>query len=237
MADTYQIPTEFHIGFLDTTISTHWEYHATFMVLVWLVLVPAAIVSLRYYKPKPTFKGLTKRIKPFEPTWAFFNFHKYGLYAAIGLSTLGFLVAVLVSWGFSGTVHSFFGIATVTLGILQGVSAYNRGGHGGRHYEKNDPNNPDTWRGDHFDMTPRRKKFEAYHKTVGYFTMFCVVGAISSGLVQYPISWLAGSVGALLVLLVLWAVIKEYQGTVYDTYRAAFGTDPDAPYNKLRNKE
>jgi hypothetical protein len=158
------------------------------------------------------------------------------LYAAIGLSTFGFLVAVLVSSGVSGTVHSVFGTVTVILGILQGYSAYNRGGHGGRHYEKNDPDDPKTWRGDHYDMTPRRKRFEAYHRTVGYFTMFCVVGTISSGLAQYQITWLAWAVAAILLIFILWAVIKEYQGTVYDTYRAAFGTDPEAPHNKARNQ-
>lgn len=237
MADGYQIPTEFHIGFLDMTFPAHWEYHAVFMVLIWMVLVPVAILTLRYHKPKPTFKGLTRKLTRFEPTWAFFNFHKYGLYYGIGLSFLGFLVAFTVNRGFSGTVHSYFGIATVILGVLQGVSAYNRGGHGGRHYEKNDPNNPATWRGDHYDMTPRRKRFEAYHKTLGYVTMFCAVGAVASGLTQYPMRWLAWSIAGLAVAYVVWAVVREYKGTVYDTYRAAFGTDPEAPFNKLRREQ
>ena len=237
MAESYQIPTEFHIGFLDITFPAHWEYHAVLMVLVWMVLVPVAILMLRYHKPKPTFKGLTRKLTRFEPTWAFFNFHKYGLYYGIGLSVFGFIVAFTVNRGFSGTVHSFFGIATVVLGVLQGISAYKRGGHGGRHYEKNDPNNPATWRGDHYDMTPRRKRFEAYHKTMGYVTMFCAVGAIASGLTQYPIGWLAWTLAILALGFVVWAVAREYMGTVYDTYRAAFGTDPEAPYNKLRREQ
>lgn len=234
MAGSYEIPREVHIGFLDATFPIHWEYHALVMVLVWMVLVPVAVLMLRYHKPRPTFKGLTRRLTRLEPTWAFFNFHKYGLYFGIGLSFLGALVAVLFSGGFSGTVHSVFGTATVILGIMQGVSAHYRGGHGGRHYEKNDPDDPATWRGDHYDMTPRRQRFETFHKTMGVFTIFGAVGAIASGLAQYPIGWLAWSIAALAVLYVIWAVVREHQGTVYDTYRAAFGTDPEAPFNRLR---
>lgn len=237
MAEGYQIPREVHIGFLDATFPAHWEYHAVFMVFIWMLLVPVAILMLRYHKPKPTFKGLTKKLTKFEPTWAFFNFHKYGLYYGIALSVLGLIIAFAVNGGFSGTVHSFFGTATVILGVLQGVSAYNRGGHGGRHYEKNDPDDPTTWRGDHYDMTPRRKRFEAYHRTLGYGTMFCAVGAIASGLTQYPMSWLAWTLAGLGAVYVAWAVVREYKGTVYDTYRAAFGTDPEAPFNKLRREQ
>lgn len=48
-----------------------------------------------------------------------------------------------------------------------------------------DPDDRATWGGDHFDMTPRRRWFEAYHKTAGYFTMMLAVGAVATGLSQY----------------------------------------------------
>ena len=34
--------------------------------------------------------------------------------------------------------------------------------------DRADPADPATWRGDHYDMTPRRRLFEAWHKTAGW---------------------------------------------------------------------
>lgn len=93
---------------------------------------------------------------------------------------------------------------------------------------------PATWYGDHFDMTPRRRAFEAYHKTARYFAGFFAVGAVASGLVQYPMPALAGIIlVAALVILVL-CIVFELKGLRYDGYRAAFGNNPDHPHNKAR---
>ena len=76
-------------------------------------------------------------------------------------------------------------------------------------------------------MTPRRRAFEAYHKTAGYFAGFFAVGAVASGLMQYPMPVLAG------IILVL-CIVFELKGLRYDSYRAAFGNNPDHPHNKAR---
>jgi hypothetical protein len=162
-----------------------------------------------------------------------FSVHKFGFYLAIGLSLAGGAVALTVSRGFSGSVHSMFGIMTIILGCLQIVSAWLRGTHSGRYYFKADPDDPSTWHGDHFDMTPRRRKFETYHKTAGYFAAFFAVGAVASGLMQFPMPVLTGVILITALVVLVLCIVPEHNGLRYDGYRAAFGNNPDHP-NKAR---
>lgn len=228
------IPTEVYLDFLGTTIPIHWNYHAILMVGVWFVLVPLCVMSIRFGKPKPTFDGLKIQIKLTHLEWWWFSVHKVGLYLAIFLVLGGAVVALTVSKGFSGSTHSIFGLATILMGCLQVFSSWLRGKHGGRYYFTADPNNPDTWRGDHYDMTPRRKRFEAYHKTAGYFTLACAAGAVGSGLMQFPMPGLALFFAISIITIFVVVVFLEYKGYRHDGYRAAFGYDPEHPYNKAR---
>ena len=228
------IPKEVYLDFLGRTIEIHWDYHAILMSGIWFFLVPLCIVSIRYFKPKPSTYGIRTKIKLTNIAWWWFNVHKYGLFLAIGLSLLGLAVAVVVSRGLSGSVHSMFGLMTIILGCLQVGSALLRGTHGGRYYNNADPDDPSTWHGDHFNMTPRRRIFEAYHKTAGYFTGFFAVGAVGSGLMQFPMPELAVTVlAAVLVFLVL-CIVLEHKGRKFDGYRAVFGINPEHPHNKAR---
>lgn len=234
MNPEHKIPTEVYLDFLGRTISIHWNYHAILMVFIWFVLVPICIVSLRYFKPRPTKEGITVYRTLRRREWIWFHVHQVGLYIAIFMSLAGMAVALTVSQGFSGSVHSFFGLATITLGVLQLVSAHFRGNHGGRYYNNANPNDPKAWEGDHFSMTPRRRRFESYHKTAGYFAGFTAVGAVGSGLMQFPMPKLALIVLSCGVLLLIVCIYREHRGKRYDTYRSVFGNDPDHPYNKER---
>lgn len=147
---------------------------------------------------------------------------------------MGAVVALTVSRGFSGSVHSMFGLAAVILGCLQIVSAWLRGTHGGRYYLNADPDDPATWHGDHFDMPTRRRVFEAYHKTAGYFAGFFAVGAVASGLMQYPMPVLAGIILFTALVVLVLCVGFELKGLRYDGYRAAFGNNLDHLHNKAR---
>ena len=75
-----------------------------------------------------------------------------------------------------------------------------RGKHGGKNYYTADPNDPKTWFGDHYNMTTRRRIFEAYHKTAGYFVYFFAAGAVATGLMQYPMPGLAEFIIAMVLL-------------------------------------
>ncbi|MCC6780019.1 MAG: hypothetical protein IT537_25870 [Hyphomicrobiales bacterium] len=228
------IPTEVYLDFLGKTVQIRWDYHAILMLVIWLVLVPLSIITIRYGKPRPTPYGIRAKIKLTNLDWWWFNTHKFILYVAIGLAIAGAAVAIVVSRGFSGTVHSVFGITAVVLGCLQVVSSWFRGTHGGRYYYTADPNSPATWHGDHFSMTPRRRMFEAFHKNIGYFAGFFAVGAVASGLMQYPMPGLIVVLAASAAVIIALCVVLEHQGRRHDTYRAVFGNNPEHPYNKAR---
>lgn len=229
-----QFPTEVYLGFLDRTIQIHWNYHAILMVGIWIILVPLCITIIRYFKPRPTEFGVQTQISISNPLWWWFNVHKYGLYTAVTLSLIGVAVALVVSGGFSGSVHASFGILTVIMGCLQVISGMLRGTHGGKYYSKADPNDPSTWHGDHYDRTVRRRIFEAFHKTTGYFTLFCALGAVGSGLMQYPMPVLTGLVFVVpFAFLAAW-ILLEYLEHRHDGYRAVHGYGLEHPYNKER---
>lgn len=228
------IPTDVYLEFLGMTIPIHWNYHAMLMVGIWFVLVPVCIITIRYFKPRPSEFGIRTKIALNNPRWWWFNVHKYGLFVAIGLSLLGLIVALLVSKGFSGSVHSWFGLMTILMGCMQVFSALLRGTHGGRYYYTAKPDDPATWHGDHFSMTPRRRMFEAYHKTSGYFTGFFAIGAVASGLMQYPMPWLAVSAIIAVFVFLGACILLEHKGMKHDGYRAVFGINPEHPFNKAR---
>lgn len=233
-ASSFSIPTEVYLGLLGRTIQIHWNYHAILMTFTWLFLVPLCILIIRYGKPKPTFYGLRRKVAVYHAEWWWFFVHKYGLYVAMALSVGGALLAITVSKGFSGSLHSVFGILAVTLGALQVISGWLRGTHGGKYYYTADPNKPSTWFGDHYNMTLRRRIFEAYHKNSGYFAGFCALAAVASGLGHYPMpGMLPIAIGLFLAVLVA-AMVLDFKGLRYDGYKAAHGTDPEHPFNKAR---
>lgn len=230
----HHIPTEVYLDFLGTTIPIHWNYHAILMVAVWFVLVPICILVIRFGKPRPTETGLHRKVSIRNIEWWWFSVHKYGLIVAVTFALAGAILAVTVSGGFSGSLHSIFGIGTIVLGCLQIMGGWLRGKHGGRNYYTARPDDPSTWFGDHYNMTTRRRIFEAYHKTAGYFVFFFASGAVTTGLMQYPIPWLAEFIIAMVLVAFGLAIVLEYKGFRYDGYRAAHGYTMDAPFNKER---
>ena len=109
-----------------------------------------------------------------------------------------------------------------------------RGTRGGKYRVGADPENPNTWRGDQYDHTPKRRMFAAVHKTTGYFTMIFAFGAVGSGLMQYQ---MPGLTAAFILIILLWLAIwaiYEFKGRAYDGYRVAHGYGLEHPYNKAR---
>ena len=228
------IPTEAYIGFLGRTIEIHWNYHAILMFTVWLVLVPICITIMRFHKPPPSEKGIIRDVHLLHREWWFFSVHRLDLILAVVMAVGGAAVAMFVSGGFRGSVHAWFGILTIVMGVGQIISSQLRGTRGGKYRVGADPNNPDTWRGDQYDHTPKRRLFEAYHKTAGYFTVVVAVGAVGSGLMRYHMPWLTVAFGLVFLIgLVAW-IVYDYKGKAYDGYRVAHGYGLEHPYNKER---
>lgn len=231
----YEIPTEFYVAFLDQTIEIHWNLHAWLMFASWFVLVPFGIIAIRFFKSKPKPSGLPRGVSKLDPLFIWWGMHIWSLYSAIGLSLLGLAIAVYVSGGFSGSVHAWLGAATVLFGALQIVAAWNRGTHGGQNHANSDPDDPSTWRGDHYDMTPKRRWFEAYHKTGGYFAVLLAIGAVASGLMQFWMPLIAFFLAFILLGGFALVVVLEVKGNRQDTYKAVFGSHQDHPGNKMEN--
>lgn len=228
------IPTEVYVGLLGRTIEIHWNYHAILMFFIWMFLVPMCITVMRFHKPPPSEKGIRRDVSIWHREWWFFSVHKFGLFFAMFLAVGSTGLALIVSGGFSGSVHACFGMLTVVMGIGQIISSQFRGTRGGKYRIGADLNDPDTWRGDQYDHTKKRRLFEAYHKTAGYFTVFCAVGALGSGLMQFYMPVLTGLLFVFLLAgLAAW-ITYEFKGRSYDGYRVAHGYGLEHPHNKDR---
>ncbi len=228
------IPTHGYLPIVDITIPIHWDNHALLMFGIWFVLVPVAVIFLRFGKTPPTTYGIPRG----TPKWAWpelcWTVHKKLLYVAMFLAVGGAGFAMLLSGGFSGSLHAWFGTGTLILGVLQVVSSWFRGSHGGRKDPMADPDNRATWGGDHFNMTAQRWWFEAYHKTGGYFALFLAVGAVATGLSQFWMPGIAIALGAIVFAGLVLAVVLQGRGHYHDTYQSVYGSHPNHPFNKRR---
>lgn len=230
----YEIPTEGRIPLLEIAIPIHWDNHAILMFGIWFVLVPAAVMLLRFGKIRPRPYGIPRGTSKWAWPELPWTVHKLSLYAAIFLAAGGAGFAMLLSGGFSGTLHAWFGLGTIGLGVLQGASAWLRGSHGGRKAPEADPEDRTTWGGDHFDMTPQRWWFEAYHKTAGYFALFLALGAVTTGLSQFWMPGIAIALAGIVVAGFVVAVILQGRGHNHDTYQSVYGNHPEHPFNQKR---
>ncbi len=234
---SYEIPTEGNIPFLDITIPIHWENHAIPMFGLWFVLVPAMILLLRFGKVPPSTYGMKGGISKLSRPELPWTLHKNVLYSVILLSIGSVGFAILLSDGFSGTLHAYFGVATIILGTLQGFTAWHRGSHGGQRGPGATHKDRATWSGDHFDMSPKRWWFEAYHKTGGYFVLFSAGGTLATGLSRF---WMPSIAWAFLIVMVsgfVLAVVLQGRGHHHDTYTSVYGYHPEHPFNKRRYSE
>ena len=210
--------------------------HGVLMIIAWLVLLPAGVLVARFFKVTKNQDWPNELDNQF---W--WNSHRVLNYGGMAAATLGFLVI----WQTLGKLqltgwHGWLGLAALILGWLQVISACFRGTKGGPTEVGADPADCKTWRGDHFDMTPRRRRFEAWHKQVGYLALASAFAASWLGLrgVGAPLwlellPWLAASVFAVL----FWLFTR--QGRRIDTYKAIWGPDlaPPSPPDHQKKGE
>jgi hypothetical protein len=121
-------------------------------------------------------------------------------------------------------LHHFFGYCIGVSVVAQITHALFRGSKGG-------PTDK-TMRGDHYDMTPHRKRFERIHKSLGWFSLFTAWITIALGLFladapRWMPILLAAWWGALALLAIRW----QRAGQCIDTYQAIWGLDTMHPGN------
>jgi uncharacterized membrane protein len=206
------------------------SWHARAMVLAWAVLVPLGIISARYFKVTPR-QNWPERLDN-RAWWVAHRALQYSAGGAI-LLAVGLILSNdsrLDSVTSTLWMHVLLGWAVVVLAGVQFTSALLRGSKGG----PSEVAAKGTLRGDHFDMTARRKIFEYVHKFGGVLAAILSVVTILTGLWQANAPhwmWLGilGWWGCLAVVV----VYLERRMGAFDTYQAIWGPDPDLPGNKI----
>jgi Eukaryotic cytochrome b561 len=221
MLDWWLMPLS---GALQHSIEPWAYWHARAMVLGWGVLLPLGALVARYFK-------VTRRQR-----WPEQLDNKAWWHAHLGLQWGGMAavsVGALLVWdhgtGSSNAArwHAWGGWALVLMGWLQIAAGLARGSKGGP--------TSDALRGDHYDMTPHRVRFERLHKGVGWLSVVAAVVVMVLGLqVADAPRWMAGVLAAWWALLTLAAWRWQRQGRCLDTYQAIWGPDPRHPGNRVR---
>ncbi len=192
---------------------TVFVLHAALMIWAWSVLLPLGGLVARFWKvlPEQEFPaGLDNRF------W--WQWHRALQYAGVAAMLAGFGAMLWLTGGSFKTEHGQIGLVVVALGVGQMALGWLRGTKGGP---------TDTqMRGDHYDMTQRRRIFEGLHRAGGWIAMVFGWAAILTGLalVAAP-AWAFGAVLVPLALTVGAFGRLESRGRI-PTYRAIWGHDP-----------
>ncbi|MEP0962452.1 MAG: cytochrome b561 domain-containing protein [Roseobacter sp.] len=199
------------------------SWHARIMVLSWGILVPLAVLAARFFK---VMSGQDWLNQLDAQTW--WRGHWIGQSLAAGLSILG--LGLVFPLNFSDlSLHRVVGYC-VLMGLLtQILLSMKRGSKGG----PTAPAEDGDWHGDHYNMTPRRRMFEALHKVLGYGLLLLGTLAIFVGL------WEANGPRWMWIVLILWYVffvglfgVLQRRGMAIDTYQAIWGPDVSHPGNQ-----
>ena len=201
----------------------HWVmWHARLMVLAWAVLLPLGALAARYLKVMP--KQDWPRVVDNRTWWHIHRILQYG-------GVVVMLVGVSLVWSKSSQaanvviLHANLGWSVVALGMLQVVVAWMRGSKGG-------PTDAQM-RGDHYDMTLHRLRFEAIHKTGGWIAILLAIFTVCLGLLAADAPrWMV------FVLVVWWSALfalglwMQRSLRCVDTYQAIWGPSLAHPGNK-----
>jgi len=208
----------------DTHTLAPWAaWHARCMVLAWGVLLPLGALLARFFKVTPQQDW--PRTLDHRGWW---HAHRALQWGGVLLMSLGAWLAWGQAYGAStaARLHAWGGWALCALGWLQIAGGLLRGSKGG-------PGDSQL-RGDHYDMTPRRRAFERAHKSLGWLAVALAVAVIALGLaIADAPRWMALTLAAWwLAFGALFAVLQS-RGRCIDTYQAIWGPDPAHPGNQV----
>lgn len=195
-------------------------WHGRFMVTAWGLLLPLGVLVARFFKVLP-WQDWPRETD--NRLW--WQAHLWLQYSG-GILMLAGFGTLMAGRGWHGIAHphALLGYLVLSIGAAQFAAGWLRGSKGGP--------TAAILRGDHYDMTSRRRIFEYLHKSLGYIALLLACAAILSGL------WLANAPRWMwFVILGWWAllgtmfVILQRQGRAIDTYQAIWGPDLDHPGN------
>ena len=202
------------------------SWHGRFMVLAWAVFLPIGVLIARFFKVMPRQDWPTELD---NRTWWYAHLALQWSGAVISVMGLVFIFRMAGGFKVTTTAHHLFGWLTITLMLLQIFAGVFRGSKGGPTYPAPDGSE----RGDHFDMTLRRRIFEYSHKTLGYLALICGSIALVLGLdhVNAPV-WMWLAISLWWFVLIAAAIHLQMTRGALDTYQAIWGTDPSLPGNR-----
>jgi Eukaryotic cytochrome b561 len=197
-------------------------WHARLMVLAWGVLLPLGVLVARYYKVTP---GQDWPRELDNKLW--WHAHRVLQYAGVGLALAAVALLVLRGGDSAGSSsHRVLGWSVLALAVFQVVLGALRGSKGGPTSQ--------TMRGDHYDMTPQRRRFELLHKSLGWLAVALAVPTLVLGLREADSPrWMPLVLAAWWTLLALAAWRLQRAGRCVDTYQAIWGPDPAHPGNRV----
>jgi hypothetical protein len=203
-------------------VSAAVAWHGRLMTMAWGALVPLGVLAARYFKVAP---GQRWPEELDNKSW--WRTHLACQYFAGCLTLAGLGIVLFGGSGGSGAIHRLLGWSVATFAAAQFLAGWLRGTKGG-------PTEREL-RGDHYDMTLRRRVFEAAHKALGYAALALGAAAILSGLhaanaprwmwLLLPGWW------AVLAAAAFWLHVRR---PVVPTYQAIWGPDPIHPGNRGR---
>lgn len=197
-------------------------WHGRLMFFSWGVLIPLGIFVARYFKVTP------KQNWPVELDNKFWWYtHVYVQVTAYFLALSGLILILVFSMQtIEHSWHGLLGWIVMCLGGLQLVLGIFRGSKGGPEEAKR----TGILRGDHYDMTPRRKFFEAVHMFFGYAAILIGVTTILSGLwfVNAP-RWMWIIAAFIWLGLLVASISQERLAKYKKSYQAIWGLDPNHP--------
>lgn len=201
--------------------------HGAMMIVAWGCLLPLGGLVARYFKvtPRQDFPRVVE-----SSFW--WDCHRALQYAGTALATAAVATILWQTGGRVETLHGRCGLAVMAVAWLQVASPLFRGSKGGPTGTGASASDAGTWRGDHFDMTRRRRLFEAWHKPIGWCLIAGAQATILLGLdlVDVPAPILA--LAAVMMTASILALLDSHlRGRWVDTHAALWGPAmrPDRP--------
>lgn len=209
--------------------STGIILHSIMMLLAWMLIMPLGVIIARYYKV------LGKQDFPKELDNQFWwHWHLALQYGGMLLAMAGLGIVWSPQKGIDD-MHAVVGIVAMVMGVLQVVGGLLRGSKGGPVDDSGHPNPPEKIRGDHYDMTRRRRVFEFFHKSGGYVALGMGYIAVVLGLWQTDAHWIAYAVSVVWICIIIACFFcLQKSGRWMDTYHAIWGQDTRHPGNRAR---
>lgn len=207
-------------------VSSFVAWHGRLMVLAWAVLLPLGVIIARYFKVMPG-QDWPRRLD--NRLW--WRGHLSLQYTG-GLAMLAGFALIWLSGPVNpnAVLHRWLGYAVLALGAMQFLAGWFRGSKGG-------PGDVQL-RGDHYDMTLRRRVFEHVHKLIGYAALLLGIATVISGM------WTANAPRWMWLLLTMWWLtlvlafsLLQARGKPIGSYKAIWGPDPSHPGNRSADNQ